>query len=128
MFNFMKKKTRENGSNSIQHNDDEVVVLLVALKFMLNYPDAYVNKYNFYFEEIYTQKKTKIIESLYQKYEKSLLTQDFNFIYSDEEIFVLWTIINIMTQSPEGEKSQGIYIILLDSLAQITAEVEKKYS
>ncbi len=132
MFGFGKSKKEEKTDtymlNTIQHTDEHIITLIATLKFMINYPDRYVNKCSFYYQEIYIHKTIDIIISLHNKYEQSLLTTERNFTYSDEELFVLWTIINIMLQVPEGEKSQDVFSQLMDTLAPMTVMSEKKYS
>ncbi len=137
MFGFGKsKKEKEKKDDkymltTIQHTDEQVLTLIATLKFMINYPDRYVSKYSFYYQEIYTHKTIDIIISLHNKYEQrlqGLLANERNFTYSDEELFVLWTIINIMLQVPEGEPSQDVFSQLMNILAPMTAMSEKKYS
>lgn len=114
--------------NTIQHTDEQILPLIATLQFMITYPDKYVNEYVFYKQEFYTHKTIDIIIALHTKYEQSLLTNERNFTYSDEEFFVLWTIINIMTQVPEGKKFIDVFQSLMGSLAPLGAKLEKKYS
>ncbi len=128
MFGFGKKKEKSFGLNDVYHDEKAILTLIATLKFMITYPDAYVNEYAFYKEEIYTHTTMDIIIGLRSKYEKSLLSQKKNFSYSDEELFVLWTIINIMTQVPESKESIDVYSQLMGVLAESTMLAEKRYS
>ncbi|MDT8453490.1 MAG: hypothetical protein RQ936_12355, partial [Gammaproteobacteria bacterium] len=76
---------------------DEKASLAGALHYMMEYPDVYVNQYEFYGEDTYLHNKIDIIVNLKKKYdqESASIISSTDIHYSNEELLVIWTIINI---------------------------------
>ena len=114
---------------------DEKASLAGALHYMIEYPDAYVNQCEFYGEDTYSHNKMDIIVTLKKKYEQEAA----NFLnsteihYSNEEILVIWTVINIMVQhignDDESKKEQAdVFSSLMHKFAPLTSIAEEGIS
>ena len=98
-------------------------------------PDAYVNQYEFYGEDTYSHNKMDIIVNLKKKYDQEAadILNSTDIQYSNEEILVIWTVINIMIQhignDDESEKEQAdVFSSLMQKFAPLTAIAEKDIS
>lgn len=115
---------------------DEEASLVGALRYMIESPDDYVHQYEFYGENTYIHNKIDIIVTLKNKYEKNVMNLGGTEIhYSNEELLVIWTVINIMVQiidngDDESEKKEhaDIFSGLLHKFAPLTAIAEKDIS
>lgn len=121
--------------HSLNLTFDEKASLAGALHYMIEYPDAYVNQYEFYGEDTYLHNKMDIIVTLKKKYDQEAtdFVNSTDIHYSNEELLVIWTIINIMVQhignDDESKKEQAdVFSSLSHKFAPLTAIAEKDIS
>jgi hypothetical protein len=98
----------------------EKASLAGALRYMMEYPDVYVSQYEFYGEDTYLHKKMDIIVTLKKKYDQEAanILSSTDIHYSNEELLVIWTIINIMIQVIGDDESKKEHADVFKSLMQ----------
>ena len=102
----------------IEHKQEEIAFLQFGTSYMLDDPKEYIYEYNFYLQEIYNYNTFDVVVSLQKKFNDTPENGLQRITYTDEDLLVIWTIINICSQLfEEGSEQEKKFSMLMDKFA-----------